>query len=125
MSFDVFLQGFADGEPSDRGAAEIRELLAPYVVTSEGAFLRIQVGDGEADLYLDEGGLMANHIDGEAPWNLLVRISQVADWTILPVGCPTCLTRPEQRKDLPQELQTDAVLIGSGDDLRSLVVRRG
>ena len=73
MSFDVFFQGFLAGESSERGGAQMREVLAPHISEEDGAFLRVRVGDGEADIYLHDGGMMANHIEGRDPWDLLVQ----------------------------------------------------
>ena len=35
MSFDVFFQGFVDGEPSAGGGKRMREVLAPHIVREE------------------------------------------------------------------------------------------
>jgi hypothetical protein len=65
MSYDVFFQGFIAGEPSGICGAKMREVMAPHVISQDGAhFLRVRFGDGEADLYLFEDGMMANHISG-------------------------------------------------------------
>jgi hypothetical protein len=48
VSFDVFFQGFLAGEPSERGGAQMREVLAPHVSEEDRTFLRVRVGDGEA-----------------------------------------------------------------------------
>ena len=72
MSVDVFFQGFSAGQSSGHGGLEMREVLEPHVAESDGSFPRIQVGDGEADIYLRDDGMMANHISGVGPWDLLV-----------------------------------------------------
>jgi hypothetical protein len=51
------------------------------------------VGDGEADIYLHDAGMMANHIEGRDRWDLLVQGAKAANWVIIPVGCPTCQAR--------------------------------
>jgi hypothetical protein len=51
-------------------------------------FLRVRVGDGETDIHLRNGGMMANQISGHDPWGLLVRGARAAHWVILPTGCP-------------------------------------
>ena len=124
MSFDVFFQGFIAGESSERGGTQMREVLMPYVVEEQqGSFLRVRIGDGEAGVYLDEVGMMANHISGSDPWDLLVKGAQIANWMIMPVGCPTCLTQPGQREELPEALLDDVVVIETGADLRAVIER--
>jgi hypothetical protein len=59
VSFDVFFQGFIAGESSERGGADMREVLASHVIERSGSFLRVRVGDGEADIYLHDAGMMA------------------------------------------------------------------
>lgn len=104
MSFDVFFQGFLAGESSDHGGAQMREVLAPHISEDDGSFLRVRMGDGEADIYLRDGGMMANHISGRESWDLLVQGAQAANWVIIPLGCPTCLTQAGQQKELPEGL---------------------
>jgi hypothetical protein len=114
VSFDVFFQGLLAGESSAHGRTQMREVLAPYVSQQDGTFLRVQVGDGEADIYLSDSGMMANHISGRDPWDLLVQGAQAANWVIIPVGCPTCLTQPGQHKELPEGLDDDVVVVETG-----------
>jgi len=66
----------------------MRNVLAPYIKRQEPrhSFLEIEVGDGTADVYLDDDGMMANHITGQDPWDLLVTGAAVAGWVVLPVG---------------------------------------
>lgn len=121
MSFDVFFQGFLGGESLEDGGARMREVLAPHISEEDGTFLRVRVGDGEADIYFRDGGMMANHISGQDPWDLLVRGAQAANWVIIPVGCPMCLTRPGQQEELPVGLDNSVVLVEAGADLRALI----
>jgi hypothetical protein len=102
VSFDVFFLGFLAGESSERGGAQMREVLAPYISEEDEHFFRVPVGDEEADVYLHDGGMMANHIHGRDPWDLLVLGARAANWVIIPVGCPTCLTQPGQMEELPE-----------------------
>src|ERR1700744_6465239 len=60
VSFDVFFQGFVAVESSSRGAGEMVAVLAPYVTARDGSFRRVAIGDGAADVYLNDDGLMAN-----------------------------------------------------------------
>jgi hypothetical protein len=121
MSLDVFFQGFIAGESSATGSTEMLAVLAPYVRERRGTFLHIQVGDGGADLYLNDDGMMANHVSGQDSWDLLVAGAMAANWVILPLGCPTCLTGPGQRDELPEGLDADIARVGSGADLRAMI----
>jgi hypothetical protein len=121
MSYDVFFQGFLAGEASGLGGAQMREVMAPHVISQEGAQVRIRFGDGEADLYLSEDGMMANHISGHDPWQLLVAGARAANWVILPLEGPVGLTAPGQREELPDELTDHVVFIESGPDLLELI----
>lgn len=124
MSFDVFFQGFIAGESSERGGAEMSETLAPHVIERSGSFLRVRVGDGEADVYLRDDGMMANHISGQDPWDLLLRGARAANWVIMPLDCPTCLTQPGQQEELPAELHDDVVAVETAADLRAVIESR-
>jgi len=121
VSFDVFFQGFIAGESSERGGSEMRTVLAPYVTESHGSFLRVQIGDGEADIYLSDDGMVTNHVSGRDPWDLLVRGAQAANWLILPLDCPTCLTQPGQQEELPEGIDGEVVVVHSGADLRAVI----
>ena len=124
MSFDVFFQGFIAGESSEHGGAQMREVLAPHVIEKSGSFLRVRVGDGEADVHLRDDGMMANHVSGHDPWDLLHRGARAANWVIMPLDCPTCLTHPGQREELPEELGEDVVVVETGADLRAVIESR-
>jgi hypothetical protein len=41
-----------------------------------------------------------------------------------PLLCPTCLTRPGQREELPEELADDVVVVESGAELRAVIEAR-
>jgi hypothetical protein len=121
VSFDVFFQGFIAGESSEGGGAEMREILAPHVTEEDRSFLHVKFGDGEADIYLSDDGMMANHVLGRDPWNLLVEGARAANWVIMPMGCPTCVTQPGQREELPRELNDDLVVIDTAADLLRVI----
>ena len=84
----------------------------------------MKFGDGEADIYLNDGRMMANHISGHGPWNLLVEGARAANWVILPMGCPTCVTQLGQREELPRELNDDLVVIDTAADLLRVIESR-
>ena len=123
MSFDVFFQRFKNGDLEPGGGEQMREVLAPHIVREEPEThsVLVEYGDGFADLYLDDDDVMANHISGERPWDLLVGGARAAGWVIMPVGCPTCLTDESQRVHLPEGLDEDAVLVASGQDLLEVI----
>ena len=124
VSFDVFFQGFIAGESSARGCSRMRDVLLPHAIETKGSFLRLRVGDGEADIHLSDDGMIANHVTGRDSWDLLVRGAQAANWVILPAGGPTCLTQPGQRDELPDELADDVTFVETGADLRTLIEAR-
>jgi hypothetical protein len=121
VSFDVVFQGFIAGEPAESGSAEMLAVLAPHVTERRGTFLRVQVGDGTADVYLSDDGMVANHVSGLDPWDLLVTGARAANWVILPPDSPTCLTGPGQREELPEDLDADSVVVETGADLRAVI----
>jgi hypothetical protein len=94
----------------------MREVLAPHISEEDGTFLRVRVGDGEADLYLRDGGMMASHIAGRDPQYLLVQGARAANWVIMPVGCPTRLTQSGQQEELPKGLDHEVVVVERGAD---------
>lgn len=125
MSFDVFFQGFVAGESSERGGAEMRSVLAPHIVEENDTLLRVRFGDGEAEIYLSDDGMTVNHISGREPWDLLVRGAAAADWVILPLDLPTCLTAPGQRENLPEGLDEEVAVVQTGADLLAVIESSG
>jgi hypothetical protein len=123
VSFDIFFQGFRGGESVPGGGDRMRAVLEPYASQQESPsnFWLVQVGDGTADVYLDDDNMMANHVSGRDPWELLFKGAQAAGWVIMPVGCPTCLTHEGQLRELPEELQEPVVAVNSGADLVAVV----
>jgi hypothetical protein len=119
MSFDVHFQRFRAGEACPGGGDAMRRVLAPFTQAEEPEheFLRVEYGDGGADLFLDDDGMMANHVDGLRTWDLLVEGARAAGWVIFPTGCPTCITDEKQRSHLPEGLDEQVVLVRTGADL--------
>ena len=73
-------------------------------------------------IYLGDGdGMLASHVSGEQPWELLVQAARSADWVILPAGCATCITDEAQRGHLPEGLDEDVVLVTSGVELLRVI----
>jgi hypothetical protein len=119
MSFDVFLQGFTRGDHAPGRPDAAMRVLAPYFVDApHDGYARLQLADGEADVYgLDRSSLMVNHAAGEQVWDLVVTVAVAADWVIMPVGCPVCVVAEEHVRDLPDELRADVVVVRTGTDL--------
>lgn len=123
MSYDVFFQGFKRGEAAAGGGDIVRAMLARHVTRAEPehSFVRIEVEDGGADVYLGDDHMMVNHAGGTATWDLVVRAAGAANWTILLPDGPSVLTNENQRAELPADLAEDAVVISGGTDLLGLI----
>ncbi|GAB3487269.1 hypothetical protein [Flexivirga lutea] len=122
MSFAIYFQGFAGGDASEGGEAEMRAVLRPHVASDEGGLLRVKTADGEADISLDDSCMMATHVSGDDTWDLLVRGAAAANWVILPTGCSICLTDAQQALDLPADLAAEeTVVVNSGADLLTVI----
>ena len=80
MSLDIYFQGFRGGGPVPGGGDRMRTVLEPYASRQEppSNFWLVQIGDGTADVYLDDDHMMANRISGQDPWDLLVKGAQAA-----------------------------------------------
>jgi hypothetical protein len=65
MSCDEFFQGFIAGESAGTGRSEMLAVLAPHIAERKGSFLRVDFGDGSADIYLSDDGMMTTHISGD------------------------------------------------------------
>lgn len=123
MSYDIHLMRFINGESSEGGGFSMRKILQPHVTSEEPAngCVAIAYGDGTADLYLSGDSLMANRIDGEQPWDLLVTGARAADWVILLADGPACLTVEAQRGHLPEGMAEDAVFVQNGQDVLDII----
>jgi hypothetical protein len=119
VSFDVFFQGFVQGELASGGSDAMHRVPQSYIKREESQhqFVLVSVDGDTADVDLDQDLMMVNQIFGERPWELLVRGARTAGWVVLPVGCPTCITDEAQRDHLPEGLDADAVLVKTGEDL--------
>jgi hypothetical protein len=123
VSFDLFVQGFHDGNARDADRDALRVALAPYVVSgTSGATLRAAASTAEIYGLEDLArGFMVTHVDGGEIFDVLVDVAAACDLVILPVGVSTAITREEQRVHLPDELRDEAVLVRSGAELRALI----
>jgi hypothetical protein len=124
MSFDIFLQGFRDGEAATVDALAVSRTLAPFVVDGDEGHSHLRLPDGEADAYgLDDpaSGVMINHASGRLVWDLIFERAHGAGLAIMPVGSATAVTAETDLMDLPQELSEDAVVVSSGAELLRMV----
>lgn len=123
MSYDVFFQGFKGGDAAPGGGDTVRMLLEPHVMRSEPehSFMRIDVEDGGADVYLGDDHMMVNHAGGKATWDLLVRAAAAANWTILLPDGPPAITDESQLAELPAELAEEAIVVTTGTDLLRII----
>ena len=124
VSFDVFLQGFCDGESSNTGSAEALAVLEPMVSNRSEGFLQITTTDGAADCYgADRGSIsmMFNHVEGRAAWDVIHHVASAAGWVVMPVGCGTLLTDAAQRGHLPDGVPDPILLVRSGADILAAI----
>jgi hypothetical protein len=127
VTFDIFLQGFEQGEGAVGDAAAARLALAPYLVEQtlddEHGFALLRAPDGcEADVYgLGGAGIMVNHTNGGQVYDVLLQVAAAGRWAIIPAGCPTCVPFPEMLADLPDELQDEAIVVRSGEEIRRAI----
>ena len=68
-------------------------------------------------------GFMANHVEGERPWNLLVEAARAAEFAIMPVGCPVCVPSANIADHLPPELVAEegVRVVNTGRDLLAVI----
>ncbi len=124
MSFDVYLQGFQNGEASEVDGAVLLELLQPFVTKRDGASARLNFDDGAADVHgLDQpaSGLMVNRASGRAVWDLVYRVAAAVGLFVMPVGCAVCVVDSARVGDLPESLRGDTAVITSGADLLAVI----
>src|SRR5689334_1317634 len=121
MSFDIFLQRFADERARQASGAKLIEILGPYIEgTPTSGCVGIRTQDGGADCHgVDhpDDGIMLNHLTGTAIWDLLFDIAFKCSFAIMPVGCPTCVGAEGILRELPPELQPDARVVSSGKEI--------
>jgi hypothetical protein len=124
MSLDIFLQGFRGGEAEPGNGDAAMKLITPLISERADGWARVVTNDGEADVFgIDQpsAGLMFNHVSGVAAWSLLFDVARVAGFTVMAVGCPSCVVSADMLRELPPELVADAIVISSGDDLLAAV----
>jgi hypothetical protein len=124
VSFDIFIQRFARGDAAEVDVVLICEALREFV-SEELADDRqsVTTADGGADIYGlgSPDGLMINHAAGDVIWDAVVSVADAAGLTIIPVGYPACVTRPELLDELPSELRDQTRVVSTGLELRRVI----
>jgi hypothetical protein len=85
----------------------------------------LTTSDGAADVYgLDTagGGLMVNHVSGEAIWDVLFTTATEARLTILAPGSPDCVPQPGLLDHLPADIRPNARVVSSGHELSQAII---
>ncbi|MGN7861273.1 hypothetical protein ACTJI8_11870 [Microbacterium sp. 22303] len=124
MSFDIYFQRFENGDAGSGGGAAAAEALRAFLRPSPENPQRVEHPGGSAEIYgLSDSGMMATHVagGGEEIWDLLVSTARVANWTIMPVGCPVCVFTAEMEAALPEGLGVGVEIIESGADLLRVI----
>lgn len=126
VAFDIFLQAFRDGDAADTDVELILSVVDPCIRRRDQWCVRIETNDGGADVYgLDTSvrSLMISHASGREVWDLIYDMAQSAGMTVMPTGCPACVTDEDVLRDLPLELAASAIVVSSADELLLLVNR--
>jgi hypothetical protein len=122
VSFDVFLQGFQNGDGAPGRPREADDALRPYVRVDSAGHTKLITEDGEAEVYgVGTDELMLTHISGRRLWDVIVDVARAGDWAILPGDCPTCVPTADMIAHLPDELREDAVVVASGADVLDVI----
>jgi hypothetical protein len=124
MSFDIYFQRFKAGEADSAGSEEALRVLGPFLSrhAPEGSVIVHPAGTAEVyGLRADEGGMMVTHVNGEGLWNLLAATAIAAQWTVMPVGCRTCVFSSEMQAELPDGLKENVAIIETGEDLLRVI----
>ncbi|HYB36936.1 MAG TPA: hypothetical protein VEF72_15090 [Mycobacterium sp.] len=125
MSFDVFVQGFQNGDWAEGDGVAVRAVLAPHLVGRQA----LVFSDGSAEFYarkdqetgdIDFGaGFMVTNVGGRVAWDVIVAAARAGRFAIMPVGCPVAITDAAMADDLPPDLVADVgmVVVSSGAEL--------
>jgi hypothetical protein len=127
VSYNVFVQCFAEGGTVPMPIGAFDAVFGPHVETPEAdvGFWRLRLPDGgEADVYANLAGpclesVMINHFS-VGVLDLVLEFARSAGAVVLAPGCPILVTDRTHVAHLPEELQKDAVLVGSGSEVDAI-----
>ena len=119
MSFDVYLQGFRNGESADGDGAKVRAALEPFIVDSGETSAHVAAADGGAEVHgLDDPstGLMFAHLSGRAIWDVVFDVARAGGFVVMPMGCAVGVLGEGDIEHLPASLVEDAgvVVVAAG-----------
>lgn len=120
MGFDIFVQGFKDGDAATGDGEAALAVLDPLISLREKTRARISTGDGEVEVFgIDTAawGLMFSRPQGRQAMDLIYEVARRAGFVILPVGCGTLLTDETVRRELPSDVPEPIVHVSSGNDI--------
>jgi hypothetical protein len=125
----MFVQRFAHGQAAPLAGDAFVAVFESWVDRREphGNYWHISADDGgTADIYAALAGetldsLMISRFSPGAVLDLLVTFIGLADAVLLPPGCPALLTGEEQRRQLPEELRDEAVVVRTGQDVERVL----
>jgi hypothetical protein len=101
----------------------LRSRGAPYVVQRSAGFVRVELADGGADVYIRDpsAGAMVNHASGSAVWDLMYELAIAGRFAVLPIGCGTCVPTPAMADELPNYAPRPITVVGSGGATAALL----
>ena len=123
MSFDVFLQRFADGDAAPADADALLAVLEPLIAVPFHGGAQIATVDGGADVYMSDPGssLMFSRPAGQQVWDLMYDLALVGGLAVMPVGCGTGVVDEATLAELPESIPQPVRVVRSGADLIDLV----
>lgn len=132
MSYDIFFQRFERGKAVPVDKAAFLAAIAPFVVRTEPEFhfQRLRTPDGgEAEVFaaLDQDPFMGfsfSRFSAGDVLDLIVAVAGATDTVILPPGCPTLVTRPQQREHLPDGLDEQVAVVTTGAEFGAVLRAR-
>jgi hypothetical protein len=87
-------------------------------VTPDSTWIRTIDGAAQIfGLHDAANGFMINHASGRVIWDALINVAELTAMTILPIGAPACVTRAELLDQLPEELNVNARIVTTGEQL--------
>jgi hypothetical protein len=127
MHRDVFIQAFDHGSPVFLRHANVRALVAPFLLHMRTGVASVLMSDGGAEIwgYGDDGGLAVVGATGQEIWDLVVAIARGNAAAIIPVGGTPIVADAALIPGLPPEGRDQAVVVGSGAELIEALEAQG